>query len=380
MGDVDWAYPIHNPSPKVPHSMEMQDAVVTVEVTINPEGYVVAATVAESNNPVFDPYVLEAIRQWRYRIPDSGNTEKSFNLAQTFRFTGGLFSMRGDLSDVWETARVIHREQPEVPESLSRVSGRVDLEVQVDPAGLVSEAEALGYSHVELVKCAVESVKKWRYAPALEDGRPVSSKVQLSMRFGLDRAMRSAPDDDRPMLTDRDVVLVRSVAPEVPLALRDGSAQADVDIYVDPFGFVEYAETVKTSNPLFAIALVEAAYSWKWVPVEKEGIPVAVRIRQSVRYEGGMLVMGGTAKDRYPAVRKKVNLRIPSHLRGVHGNVALLVTVGSDGKVQDAMVRDASHPELGEACVQAVTRWRFDAALENNRKVSCQVIIPFEFR
>lgn len=360
--------------------MESQDAVVTVEVTINPEGYVVAAAVSESNNPVFDAYVLEAIRQWRYRIPDSRRTETSFNLAQTFRFTGGLFSMEGDPSEGWEPARVIYREPLDVPESLRRVSGRVDLEVHVDPAGLVSEAEAIGYSHVELVGCAVESVKKWRYAPALEEGRPVSSKVQLSMRFGLDRAVRSAPDDDRPMLTDRDVVLVRSVAPEVPLVLRDGSAQAEVDIYVDRYGFVEYAEAVKTSNPLFAIALVDAVYLWKWVPVGKDGFPVAVRIRQSVRYEGGMLVMGGTVKDRYPAVRKKVNPQVPSHLRGVHGNVAVLVTVGTDGKVQDAVVREASLPELGEACVQAVTRWRFDPALENNRKVACQVLIPFEFR
>lgn len=380
MGDVDWAYPIHNPSPRIPRSMESQDAVVTVEVALNPDGYVVDASVMESTNPVFDPHVLEAIRQWRYRVPDSGGREGSLVLTQTFRFNGGLFSTDGDRSDAGEPARVIHREPLDVPESLSRVSGRVDLEVRVDPAGLVEEVRVIASTHRELDAVAVACVRKWRYAPALEGGRPVASTVQFPMRFGLDRAMRSVPDDERPVLTDRDVVLVRSLAPDVPVGLRDRSAHAEVDIYVDRFGFVEYAETVQTSDPLFAIALVDAVYSWKWVPVEKDGSPLAVKVRQSVRYEGGMLVMGGTAKDRYPAVRKKVNPKVPSHLRGVHGEVALLVTIGPDGKVRDALAREATHPELADACVDAVTRWRFDPALESNRKVSCQVIIPFEFR
>ena len=73
----------------------------------------------------------------------------------------------------------------------------------------------------------------------------------------------------------------------------------------------------------------------------------------------------------------------PSSARrlGVQGTTLLNVLVDDDGRVSSVVVtQSAGHPDLDQAAVDAVRRWRFDPARRGTEKVAMWVQLPVEFR
>jgi protein TonB len=59
----------------------------------------------------------------------------------------------------------------------------------------------------------------------------------------------------------------------------------------------------------------------------------------------------------------------------------LRVHVASDGRVADVVVQEsAGHPDLDQAAVDAVRRWRFEPARRGTEAVAMWVLLPVEFR
>jgi protein TonB len=58
----------------------------------------------------------------------------------------------------------------------------------------------------------------------------------------------------------------------------------------------------------------------------------------------------------------------------------LRVHVLEDGRIAEIKVeQSAGHPDLDEAAVESVRRWRFEAARRGDEKVAMWVRIPVEF-
>jgi periplasmic protein TonB len=73
----------------------------------------------------------------------------------------------------------------------------------------------------------------------------------------------------------------------------------------------------------------------------------------------------------------------PSSARrlGIQGTTLLQVLVSDDGRVSDVIVKQsAGHPDLDQAAVNAVRRWRFEPARRGPEPVAMWVQLPFEFR
>ena len=73
----------------------------------------------------------------------------------------------------------------------------------------------------------------------------------------------------------------------------------------------------------------------------------------------------------------------PSSARrlGIQGTTLLQVLVSDDGRVSDVIVKQsAGHPDLDQAAVNAVRRWRFEPARRGVEPVAMWVQLPFEFR
>lgn len=75
---------------------------------------------------------------------------------------------------------------PEYPVAALRhgESGRVVLQVRIDENGLPIDIDVARRSGSrELDRAAIQAVREWRFKPAIQNGRPVSSVVELPIDF-----------------------------------------------------------------------------------------------------------------------------------------------------------------------------------------------------
>lgn len=79
---------------------------------------------------------------------------------------------------------------------------------------------------------------------------------------------------------------MRTSAPNYPTQLkRDGiTGMVSVSIMVNEQGEVEDAKVVKSSNPGFDQAAIEAVSKWKFKPAKKAGAPVSVKVVVPVKF------------------------------------------------------------------------------------------------
>ena len=67
--------------------------------------------------------------------------------------------------------------------------------------------------------------------------------------------------------------------------------------------------------------------------------------------------------------------------QGIQGTTLLKVHVLIDGRVGDVLVQQtAGHPDLDQAAIEAVRRWRFEPARRGNDPVAMWVLLPVEFQ
>jgi TonB family protein len=66
-------------------------------------------------------------------------------------------------------------------------------------------------------------------------------------------------------------------------------------------------------------------------------------------------------------------------LEGKGGSAAVEFTVNPNGEVVNVSVREATHPELGEALAISMEGWRFDPALRDGRGVEARLVRRVEF-
>jgi TonB family protein len=65
-----------------------------------------------------------------------------------------------------------------------KLSGRVELTVSIDEEGAVSDVH-VDTGNPVLAACSVEAVKKWKFTPFLQDGKPVKATAALVFDYKL---------------------------------------------------------------------------------------------------------------------------------------------------------------------------------------------------
>ena len=84
--------------------------------------------------------------------------------------------------------QVVYQSMPRYPVSLrqSGGKGRVTIAFVVDASGHPQDVKASEGTNPELVELAEACVKRWRFIPAIKQGKPVLSRVQVPVQFGSD--------------------------------------------------------------------------------------------------------------------------------------------------------------------------------------------------
>ena len=77
----------------------------------------------------------------------------------------------------------VNQSQPEIPNSLKGVAGKVYIGFIVDEAGNVVAPRVLKTENESLNKVAMDCVAKWQFKPAKKDGAAVAMRVVVPIRF-----------------------------------------------------------------------------------------------------------------------------------------------------------------------------------------------------
>lgn len=136
------------------------------------------------------PDLPSALRAPRLERPDIDLTRQLTPSLEKGADTSDLTNRLLILDTVDEPPRVARRVLPEYPrraEFVGVTEGRVLVEIRVDAEGGVEdlevvEAEPRGYFE----EVTLEAVQKWRFTPAIFQGRAVAVRVRTEVRFTLE--------------------------------------------------------------------------------------------------------------------------------------------------------------------------------------------------
>jgi TonB family protein len=133
---------------------------------------------------------------------------------------------------------------------------------------------------------------------------------------------------------------------------------------------VRYAKLAIASVTILAAA-IPAHFMWKGV-----GTPAAAPIASTAKHERVR------APRDVPAPKKIFDVKpvYPADAKaaGVEGVVLLDITIGEDGGVEDASILK-SIPELDQAAIDAVLRWKFEPTLDNGTPVEVLLVVSINF-
>ncbi len=167
------------------------------------------------------------------------------------------------------------------PEAKAKgIQGKVTISLRVKTDGTVSSPKVAKSSGSNLLdQAALAAADKYRFKPALRDGKPVAVWVSFAVNFVLDSEEKHVPPADTFIAVDIAPEIVKQVDPTYPPEAIAGKIEGKVFIrlFVDSSGKVEKATVAESSgNKLLDDSALDAAQKFLFKPAKKGNQPVGV--------------------------------------------------------------------------------------------------------
>jgi TonB family protein len=261
-------------------------------------------------------------------------------------------------------ATVIHRTGVKYPSEAQEhgVQGTISVEVKLDSAGNVSDAQVLSGPQ-ELRRATLESVLQWHFT---QDA--AGSTRLVSIAFGTPQA---------------------GSAPAVPPTIREVHRQ-NIPGHIDTIQFAGISE--QAAGELRAKLPVREGDEWNAdANLKTNQVVKAFDEHLSVQMSGttdlviaapgagpARITVGGNVQA--AMIIKKVAPVYPAAAKAarISGVVRLAVVIGYDGAIQSLTVLDGP-PELAEAATDAVRQWVYHPTLLNGNPAQVQTTIDVNF-
>lgn len=318
--------------------------------------------------------------------------------------------------------KVISLVDPEYPYSLrmSGNRGEVTLEFVIDTKGEVRNPMIVQSTHPEFEAPAIEALLKWKFKPAVVDGRPVNTRMRQPIRFellggvvggrddgGVDafqvpaKAPKELPDEfrydkpPRPLLTS---------APVYPLELLEQNVRgsATVVFLIDPTGRTRKVIVREATRPEFGAAAAAMMRAWEFEPAQKNGKPSWAmlsrkqpfapherdsRVNESSRRLLKLLKKNPAAVltlkdiDSLPKPRYQPRPVISEELRkaGEPADAMVEFIIDRAGRAQLPRVVSTTNEEFGWAAATAIARWQFTPPTKDGKPVDVRARQPLTF-
>ena len=177
------------------------EGTVVLRIAINSGGAVEKVKTQESSGfPALDESAMQSVKTWRFDPAKDGEFPVPSTVDLPIRFdleAYGIQSSRGEPEPEPETepvreqkpARLIKSERPDYPQTARQQGweGTVVLRITVGTGGNVEKVaiqESSGFP--ELDESAAQSAQTWKFDPAKDGKDPISSAVDLPVRFDLE--------------------------------------------------------------------------------------------------------------------------------------------------------------------------------------------------
>jgi TonB family protein len=320
--------------------------------------------------------------------------------------------------------KVLTRAEPRIPELARklRAAGDVLLSLVVQADRTVRDIQVVRSVGYGMDEEAVETVKKWRFAPGARDGVPVDVRIRAEVGF------REAPDPNAwgagPMVFD---LPTGSKAPKVksgsmPRAVREaGDETVVLQFTLNSAGETGDIRPLQGSESTSLRVLTNSLSTWKFEPSSDIATPVVGRVllikgEDQFRYKvseafrdprtarpseplAGAVPLpsqAGPASSQIITVPVRLRLesdeatkllveRVPAEYpdvakrAGVQGNVLLEITIAKDGSVKDVKSIDGP-TELIPAAIEAVKQWKYRPAVSRGRTWEATTEVEIQFR
>ena len=197
-----------------------------------------------------------------------------------------------------KTVRLIKSERPPYPQVARQRGweGTVVLRINIGAGGdvtNVSTQKSTGYDALD--ESAAQSVKTWRFDPAKDGEFPVSSVVDLPIRFNLDeygiQASRPEPEPEpepEPVLEKKPARLVKSARPDYPQTARKQGWEGTVvlRITVGTGGEVDNIKIQESSGfPELDESAAQSVKTWQFDPAKLGEDPISSEVDLPVTFD-----------------------------------------------------------------------------------------------
>jgi len=295
--------------------------------------------------------------------------------------------------------RLLAVQPPVYPEGHKNVAAdaMVRVRAEIDSKGAVIGATALTGPDEEFGAAAVAAVKRWSFAPAREKGQPVAANLEVNVVFEKPAVFLSGNVTVPPKPITRG-------APVYPYYLRRAGIPGEVrvDFVINVEGRVTEAFAVKSDHPDFEEAALAAIRSWRFLPAEKDGRPVAFSVSQLLQFStddgpghDGAYDFKVHVPKTWPAslpeaLRFDVAPRLEIMVSPVYplddlrtkrsGKVTLAYVIDPRGKVGEITpIPGTATPAMVNAAVAALEQFQFTPAGRKGKPSYAMLRIDFEF-
>jgi TonB family protein len=236
------------------------------------------------------------------------------------------------------------------------------------------------------------SLHLWKFAAARRGGQAVAAELHVPLI--LNQAYRFKMPGTPPKVLYRE-------QPIYPFVMKATGLRGDVllEFIIDKTGAVRDPVIVRTNNPGFNEAAIDALLKWKFEPGRVDG-----ELRDTKMQQPFVFDMGGSGARDYvtiPEPTKKNQQKLPPELQydrapkamgllepvypyallrdRLEGHATVAFLVNAQGKVSQVVVSEASHPEFGFAMAAAVEAFEFIPALKDGKPTNAGLRIERKF-
>ncbi len=325
--------------------------------------------------------------------------------------TSPIFSPKLEAKETYREPELIRSVTPVYPFGFvkTKVETTVELVIEIDEKGNVSEANVLKAAHASFGNAALEAVRKWKYKPAMRNGKAVRVRRVQPVYFSFDETNSSARTTNlsrnRKSKNSTGVMYPEILSQGMPVypfnLLADGlNGSATINFVVGEDGSVVTTEIFKQSRSEFGLAAASALLYWKFKPAKKGGLPIPFALQQEFSFNRSYLIPEVRDRARKIKQEKLDFITKPKELdktpnptmiespvfppelesRGMEGKVKIRFLIDSGGEVQLPRVEEATDPLFGYAAVAAVSKWKFEPPSKNGQPVVTEVVMPMTFK
>lgn len=159
---------------------------ISASIVVDHEGRALFPRITSEPNRVLDGPTLAAIRHWRFAPPRQGGQPVlvRVEIPVVYPATRDIVveAFQADTLPV-----VVEQTRPVYPLSLRRseLGGEVRLRFVVNEEGRTERIRVKFSAHPELDEAAVKALAQWRFKPALLEGKPVKTWIELPVIFAI---------------------------------------------------------------------------------------------------------------------------------------------------------------------------------------------------